>query len=139
MENSKTKQRSTGYPSDNRHDAIKSVLGFLIEMNVYDIGCNMTPLSQKPARSKKNDPQKGIFGCLHNPYRRLGKQESHADGVTDSGTYEYEDCPGQGCHYFYKLIKKIPESFHIASPTLSNPPRFRVVPTFLKGGRGGII
>jgi len=88
MDNSKTYHHRTGKPTDHKHDTIESVLGSRIEMIVYDIGSDMPSLSQKPGGSKENYPQQGIFGCGHDPYRRLGKQESHADGVTHSGTYE---------------------------------------------------
>jgi hypothetical protein len=98
IENSETEHHGTGKSTDQKHNTIETMLGFLIEMSIDDIGSDMPSLSQKPGCCKENDPQQGIFGCLHNPYRRLGKQEPHANGVTDSGTYEYEDCPGQGCH-----------------------------------------
>jgi hypothetical protein len=88
MDNSKTYHHRTGKPTDHKHDTIESVLGSRIEMSVYDIGSDMPSLSQKPCCCKENYPQQGIFGCGHDPYRRLGKQESHADGVTHSGTYE---------------------------------------------------
>jgi hypothetical protein len=74
------------------------MLRFLIEMSVYDIGSDMPSLSQKPGCCKENDPQQDIFGCLHDPYGRLGEQESHADGVADSSRYKDQYRPGQACH-----------------------------------------
>jgi hypothetical protein len=96
------------------------LFGFVIEMSVYDIGSYMPPLSQKPGCCKENYPQQGIFGCLHDPYSRLCKEESHADGVTDSSRYKNQYSPGYRCHYLDELIKKLPEKFHTHCPFLES-------------------
>src|SRR4030042_4562054 len=70
---SKIDHDGTGKAADDKHDAIENMLGFRIEMGVDEIGRDMPSLSQKPSGSKENDPHKGIFGCLHDPYRRLRK------------------------------------------------------------------
>jgi hypothetical protein len=70
---SKIDHEGTSNPSDDKHDAIKNAFGFFIEMSIDDIGRDMPFLSQKPSGSKEDDPQQGIFGGLHEPYRRLRK------------------------------------------------------------------
>jgi hypothetical protein len=79
---------SAGKAADDKHDTIEIVLSFLIEMSVYEIGTDMPSLSQKPGGCKENDPQQGVFGCLHDPYRSLCKQISHTNRVTDSSRDE---------------------------------------------------
>jgi hypothetical protein len=71
--NSKIDHDGTNKAADDKHDAIEIVLRFLIEMSVYEIGSDMPSLSQKPCCCKENNPQQGIFGCLHNPYCCLRK------------------------------------------------------------------
>ena len=70
---SKIDHDGTGKAADDKHDAIENMLGFRIEMSIDEIGRDMPSLSQKPSGCKENDPQQGIFGCLHDPYRRLRK------------------------------------------------------------------
>jgi hypothetical protein len=54
--NSKIDHDGTSKAADDKHDAIEIVLGFLIEMSVYDISSDMPLLSQKPSGRKENDP-----------------------------------------------------------------------------------
>ena len=73
MDHSQKDHGSAGKSADDKHDAIKSVLGLFIEMSVYDVRSDMPLLSQKPGRPKENNPQEGIFGYRHDPYRGLSK------------------------------------------------------------------
>ena len=81
-------------------------MALFIEMGVDDIGRDVPLLSQEPGGREEDDPQQGIFGGLHDPDRRLRKQESHADGVADGGRDEDQDDPGQGGHDVYQPVKK---------------------------------
>ena len=98
MDDSQKEHGSTGQPADDQHDPVKSPLGFSIEMSVYDVRRDMPLLSQKPGGPEENNPEQGIFGHRYNPYRGLSEQESHADGIADSGRDQYEDDPGQCGH-----------------------------------------
>jgi hypothetical protein len=90
MEKSKKSQSSTGKPADGKHDTIEIRPGFFIEMSVYDIGRNMSSLSQKPGRTEEDDPQKGIFAHRYDPYCCLSKNESHKDGVAHRSRYKHQ-------------------------------------------------
>jgi hypothetical protein len=69
----------------------------------------MPSLSQKPGGCKENDPQQGVFGCLHDPYRCLCKQISHTNRVTDSSRDEDQDETAKKGHPINPLIKKDPK------------------------------
>src|SRR5208283_4507822 len=96
--NAKIDHNHAGTAGYDEHDTIEILLGFFIEVGIYDIGSDMSSLSQKPGCSEEDYPEQRIFGCLHDPYSRPCEQEPHADGVADSGTYEYEYYPCHGSH-----------------------------------------
>src|SRR4030042_1952710 len=109
--NSKIDDDGTSKAADDKHDTIEVVLSFLIEMSVYEIGSDMPSLSQKPGGCEKNDPQQGVFGCLHDPYRSLCKQISHTNRVTDSSRYKDQYGPGHKSHGIDYPVQKSPEPF----------------------------
>jgi hypothetical protein len=71
--NSKIDHKDTNKPADDKDDEVEITFCFLIEMSVDNIGSDMPFFSQKPGSGKEDDPQQGIFGRLHDPYRCLRK------------------------------------------------------------------